>query len=78
MWMNKCEFDKTGLGFIWLIKFYFGRVWLNLLIFIRMVGFFLLLFYIFFVIKMFWFFCCYVLFDIKVLFNFYLIIWFFF
>lgn len=75
MWMNKCESDKTGSGFIWLIKFYFGRVWSNLLISTRMTGLFLSLLRTFFVIKMSWLFCCYVPFDIKALFNFHPITW---
>lgn len=75
MWMNKCESDKTGSGFIWLIKFYFGRVWSNLLISTRMAGLFLSLLHTFFVIKMSWLFCCYVPFDIKALFNFHPITW---
>lgn len=65
MWMNKCESDKTGSWFIWLIKFYFGRVWSNLLISTRMAGLFLSLLRTFFVIKMSWLFCCYVQFDIS-------------
>lgn len=75
MWMNKCESDKMGSGFIWPIKFYFGRVWSNLLISTRMTGLFLSLLRTFFVIKMSWLFCCYVPFDIKALFNFHPITW---
>lgn len=61
--------------YIWLIKFYFGRVWSNLLISTRMAGLFLSLLHTFFVIKMSWLFCCYVPFDIKALFNFHPITW---
>lgn len=75
MWMNKCESDKTGSGFIWLIKFYFGSL-------VKLVDFykdgwplFLSLLRTFFVIKMSWLFCCYVPFDIKALFNFHPITW---